>query len=168
MSKYERWLYEGEEIEVVNRYCYLGFTFSTMLSPTIGGSHLVSRGKKAMYAISRAFLNCKDMSQEVFFKLFDAKVQSILLYSAEIWGLQRLCSSEKVHMLACKRFLGVPMRTPNKMVYGELNRYPLYINAHIRCIRYWIRLLNMDENRFPKHAYAMLLSLDSNGNRCWE
>ena len=59
------------------------------------------------------------------------------------------------------------MRTPNKMIYGELNRYPLYINAHIRCIKYWIRLLNMDEDRFPKHAYFMLLSLDSNGTRCW-
>ena len=48
LSKRERWLYEGEVIEVVNRYCYLGYTFSTMLSPTIGASHLVSRGKKAI------------------------------------------------------------------------------------------------------------------------
>ena len=167
LGKQERWLYEGEEIEVVNRYCYLGFTFSTMLSPTIGVSHLVSKGRKAMYTIGRAFLNCKEMSQEVFFKLFDAKVQSILLYSAEIWGLQRLDSLETIHMIACKRFLGVPVRTPNKMVYGELKRFPLYINAIIRSVKYWIRLLNMEQSRLPKQAYSMLLSLDSNGKKCW-
>ena len=67
------------------------------------------------------------MTYETFFKIFDSKVQSILLYSSEIWGLQKLENIEKKnHLMACKRFLGVPVRTPNKMVYGDLGRFPSF------------------------------------------
>ena len=48
------------------------------------------------------------------FKVFDSKTQSVLLYSSEIWGLHRLDSIERVHLMACKRYLGVPIRTQTK------------------------------------------------------
>ena len=69
--------------------------------------------------------------------------------------------------MACKRFLGVPVRTPNKMVYGDLGRFPLFINSYISCIKYWFRLLEMGNDRQPKTAYEMLLCLDRNGKDCW-
>ena len=47
LSRREKWFYDGEEIEVVNR-CYLGFTFTTLLSVNIGTEHLVSRAKRAL------------------------------------------------------------------------------------------------------------------------
>ena len=163
----EKWYFDGSLLEVVNKYCYLGFTFTTKLSFNLGTSHLVAKAKKAVYLLCRAFHNCKDMSQDVFFRIFDSKIQSILLYSSEIWGYQRLECIEKVHMIACKRFLGVPLRTPNKMVYGELGRFPLFINSSVRCIKYWFRLLQMDIHRLPRQAYAMLMTQDQNGKRCW-
>lgn len=107
------------------------------------------------------------MSKEAFFRIFDAKVQSVLLYSSEIWGCSKLDSMEKVHLLACKRFLGVPLKTPNRMVYGELGRFPLYVNSTMRCIKYWLRLLNLEETRLPRQAYNMLLLMDKNGKICW-
>ena len=35
------------------------------------------------------------MTYETFLKIFDSKVQPILLYSSEIWGLQTLENIEK-------------------------------------------------------------------------
>ena len=128
----ERWFYEGERLEVVNSYCYLGFLFTTKLSVKLGTSQLVTKGKKAVYLVCRAFQKCKEMSLSTFFKVFDAKVQSILMYASEIWDCHSLKNIEKVHLLACKRYLGVPIRTPNNMVYGELGRFPLYVNSCIR------------------------------------
>jgi len=138
-----------------------------MLSYNIGTSHLVAKGRKAFYLVSRIFQNCKEMSSTTFFRIFDTKVVPILLYSSEIWGYQRLDKLERVHMLACKRFLGVPLKTPNKMVYGELGRYPLYVNSSIRCIKYWLKVTQMAPHRLPKQAYSMLFSLDANGKRNW-
>ena len=48
---------------------------------------------------------------------------------------------ERVHLMACKKMLGVSIRAPNDAVYGELGRHPLYITSAARCITYWIRLL---------------------------
>ena len=103
------------------------------------------------------------MKYETFFKIFDSKLQPILLYSSDIWGLQRLENIEKIHLMACKRFFGVPVRTPNKMVYGDLGRFPLLINSYISSIKYWFRLLEMGNDRLQKAAYEMLLCLDRNG-----
>ena len=139
-----------------------------MLNAKLGTNHLVTKGKKAVYHLCRAYKNCKEMSQNAFSKIFDSIVQSILLYSSEIWGLQRLDSIEKVHLLACKRYLGVPIKTPNKIIYGELGRYYLFANSNIRCVKYyWFRVLQMEQNRLPKQAYQMLLLMDETGKKCW-
>ena len=53
------------------------------------------------------------------------------------------------------------------MVYGDLGRFPLFINSYISCIKYCFRLLEMGNDRLPKTAYEMLLCLDRNGKDCW-
>ena len=63
-------------------------------------------------------------SLELFLKLFDSQVQPIALYGAELWGLDTAAAHcEKVHLFALTKFLGA---TPNDLVYGETNRYPLF------------------------------------------
>ena len=63
-------------------------------------------------------------------------------YGAEIWGLESTSLViEKIHLFAMKRFLGMDMRTPNDLVYGELGRYPVHINSSICCIGYWFKLM---------------------------
>ena len=89
------------------------------------------------------------------------------MYASEIWGTVRLDGIEKVHMMACKRFLGVPLRTPNKMVYGELGRYPLFVNSTLRFLKYWLRVLKMDDIRIPKEAYKMMILMDESEKKCW-
>ena len=55
------------------------------------------------------------------------QVVPILLYRAELWGMDKFDQIERVHLYACKRFLYVLGKTPNDIVYGELGRYPLWI-----------------------------------------
>ena len=107
------------------------------------------------------------MTRQTFFKSFDIKIQPILTYASEIWATVRLDDIEKVHMMACKRFLAVALRTPNKMVYGELGRYPFFfVNSTLRCLKYWVRVLKMDI-RIPKQAYKMMILMDESEKKCW-
>ena len=128
---------------------------------------MVSKGKKAIFTLCTSFQTCREMTKETFFKIFYSKIQLVLLYSSKIWGLHILDSMERVHLMVCKRYLGVPSRTPNKMVYGELGRYALFIASYVRCIKYCFRLLYMKQKRLPNQAYRMLVNLDGNGKRCW-
>ena len=107
------------------------------------------------------------MTKETFFRVFDSKIQSVLLYSSEIWGLHRLESIERVNLTACRRYLSVLIRTPNKMVCGELARFPVFVASYVRCVKYWFRLLQMEQTRLPYQAYRMLTGLDENGKTCW-
>jgi hypothetical protein len=99
----------------------------------------------------------------LFFKLFDAQAQSIVQYGAEIWGHE----IEKLHLFAMKRFLPVERRTPNDLIYGELGRFPIYLNSYVKCIKYWLKLVHMNENRLPLKAYKTLCELDAKGKRTW-
>ena len=97
-------------------------------------------------------------------KIFDAQVQPVVLCGAEIWGLDSSSSViDNVHLFGVKRYLGVDRRTPNDLVYGEVGRFPIQINASVRCIRYWLKLTCMDVHRLPLRAYKMLLNLDQRG-----
>ena len=55
----------------------------------------------------------------VFHKLFDAQVASILLYSAEIWVAGDCSIIENVHLQAMKKYLSLPMKAPNLIIYDE-------------------------------------------------
>ena len=44
LSKYENKYYDGVEMEVVNKYHYLGFAFRTTLSVKQGTDHLIAKG----------------------------------------------------------------------------------------------------------------------------
>jgi len=57
--------------------------------------------------------------------------------------------------LLSKVFLGVKLRTPNDLVYGDTGRYPIVINSVIRCIKYWLKLVKMPDLRLPRKAYRL-------------
>ena len=60
-------------------------------------------------------------------------------------------------MFACKRFSNVGVQLPNKMIYGDSGRYPMFIASAVRCVRYWLRITNKSDDPSPKEAYCMLL-----------
>jgi hypothetical protein len=156
----ERCFFGDKLLKVVNAYKYLGIIFSTRLSFSYACHDLMSRAKKAVLSILHILYRFENCSSDVFFKLFDSQVQPILQYGAEVWGMEKGNEIEKIHMFAMKRFLNVNRCTPNDIIYGELGRYPIYINSYIASIRYWLKLLEMKENRLPKKCYKMLYHLD--------
>ena len=123
----ERWTYNGAIMPVVNAYKYLGIFFSTRLSFMVACRDLNSRGKSALLHIMQKLYKFKNSCMKTFFKIFDIQIQPIVQYGAEIWGLDNAAlQCEQIHLFAIKRFLGVDIKTPNDLVYGETNRYPIY------------------------------------------
>ena len=52
---------------------------------------------------------------------------------------------DNVHLFGLKRYLGVDRITPNDLVYGEDGRFPIQINANVRCVKYWLKLMRTDD-----------------------
>ena len=101
--------------------------------------------------------------------MFDSKVLPILCYGFEIWGGgEKMWSEiEIVHSQFCKYVLGFVPCSVYVVALAECGRRPLYIHYIARCMKYWLRLTQMDTARYPKAFYNMLLNLDSLGSKTW-
>ena len=168
LGKREKWTYANMTMPVVNAYKYLGILISTRLSFVNSCKDSTSKSKHALLCIMKKLSSFENVSLKLFLKIFDSQVQSIAQYGAELWGLSKAAvNCESVHLFALKKFLGVELCTPNDLIYGETNRYPIYINSAIQCIRFWFRLLHMNVHRLPRRAYNMLYDLDVKGKKNW-
>lgn len=167
LSSREKWFYDGHQLEVVSSYKYLGLTLSTGNCWGKAANILAEQAMKVLNILKRAMVNAGDLSCENYFKIFDAVILPMLLYGSEVIGFKRYECIEKVQYKACKQFLGVSQRTTNNAVLGECGRYPIFTLQIIRCIKYWLRLLSMDNSRFPKKSYLMLVYLDETGKVTW-
>lgn len=153
LGKAEKWFYGKEKIEVVNSYKYLGYTLTTKLSTDIALAEFAGRAKGKVLDLIKTMQRLGHIDINIFFKLFDAQVKPMLLYAAEIWGTTSYKAVENVHLFACKKILGVSKNTPNNLVYGELGRYPLYVDSVVRTVKYWLKILELPQERLPRLAY---------------
>lgn len=157
----EAWTYKGSNLEVVSNFNYLGTIFNYTGNFALNQETLVGKGLKAMNCLIH---NTKryPFKPKVMCQLFDAFVGSILSYSCEIWGFGKCKEIERIHLKFCKYLLKVKSSTCNIGVYGELQRYPLYISRYTRIIKFWCHIINSD-NILVNKLYSSLVDACSIG-----
>ena len=64
-------------------------------------SDLAKKGKRELVSLISSLYDYGQMPKHVFFKLFDTKVVSILVYGSDIWGFKRYDILEQVQNYAC-------------------------------------------------------------------
>ena len=163
----EKWFFNGEKLEVVSIYKYLGAMFTTKLVWTQCQRTLAIQARKGLHLLRRYDYSCDGLPVDLQFELFDKMISPILLYGSELWGFAIANHIERVQTDYCKYVMAVPSRTSNIAVLGDTGRYPMYVHYHKRCIKYWLNILFMPETRFPKACYKMLLNLHNHGRKTW-
>lgn len=90
----------------------------------------------------------------------------VLLYGVELWGVERRDCIEKIHLFVCKYFMNTPLKSCNA-VLADCGRFPVQIEASKRCLKFWIRLLGLPNDRYVKKCYIMLKYFDQLGFKNW-
>ena len=145
----------GDKIlENTNSYKYLGTIFSSSGNFTAARKNMHDRGLKALFSL-KAAIDRNDLTPFTSLKLFDNTVKQVCLYGAEIWGnfdKKTACPInfmsnnfsklpiEKINISFCKWLLGVNKNATNLAVLGELGRYPLFVDAILKTLNYWLSL----------------------------
>lgn len=83
-----------------------------------------------------------DFKPKTLCQLFDAFVSHIINYACEIWGYTKSKEIERIHLKFCKRILQVRSNTCTAGVYGELGRFPLFVQIYVRLLKYWFKVVN--------------------------
>ena len=163
----ENWYYRGQKVNITNVYKYMGLLFTPTLSWTQAQHKLAAQAQKAIFTILNYQRSFGQFMADDLFCLFDSMVKPILCYGSSIWGHTYSDEIEKVQVNFCKKYLNVKSSTNDCIVLGECGRLPLCCTYYIDCIRYWCKLLTMQNHRYPKNCYKMLKSLDDVGRRSW-
>ena len=148
LSRNEVWSYAGKALEFLRYFTYLGLNFTRQLSLTQMACDQALKGKRVLISL----LYRLHQYGQLYFKLFDSKVSPVLLYGAELWGVDCQKAIERVHNYACKRYMCIRLNAFNDAVLRDCGRYPMYITATKRCVKHWLKILRMQDNRYVKNV----------------
>ena len=141
--------------------------FSSRLIWSVAQKTLASQAGKGVFVIKQIARKCGGLDTHMYFNLFDKMIMPVLTYGAEIWGFETKQPIERIQTKFCKFVLGTPLSTANSAVLGECGRLPIKVYAVIKCIKYWLKLLEMPSSRLPKGTYLMLYNLTEAGRPTW-
>jgi hypothetical protein len=125
--------------------------------------HLADKALKAMYEVLKMGRMYK-LSIKYLLDIFDKMIKPILLYGCKVWGFSNNDILEKIHLKFGKILLNLKTSTPSYMVYGELGRYPMYIDIKIRTLCCWARLIVGKQTKYFNIWYKLCRQLNENHN----
>lgn len=167
LGKKEIWHINGEKVEIVREFEYLGVNLSCSNSWAKARTQQINKAKRATFCILAGLNSFGRISRKILMKIFDFKISAILLYGCELWGFGDLNDVEKVASRYYKLTLGLPLNTSNDLARGELGRYTLKCTVYKRIIKYWFKLLDSEPETFIHAAYQVQLNLAEQNKDCW-
>ena len=167
VKKSEKWYFNEKLFDVVSYYSYLGLIVSSRLMWSKHIDNISSKCNQIMSRIRCLCIRYDYMPVNLMFRIFDTKVKPILLYGSEIWGVRKYEDIENIQVRYCKIVLNVGKTTWNFAVLGECGRYPMFVDYHIRAIKYWYKLITAEENKYNSKCYKLLYRLDAAGRKNW-
>lgn len=150
--------YEGEPLEIVSKFKYLGIVFTTGGSFAETQSTLAGQAQKAIFKMNKYLYKFTHLSPRHRLELFDKLIVPILNYGSEVWGFVQGSAAERVHLQFCKRLLGVKKTTQNDFVYGEFGRTNLLTKRYLLIIKYWFKIISAEESKYVRLIYRLMLN----------
>lgn len=176
--------FNGNQIECVQHYCYLGVYFSASGSFNYGQQEIYQKSLKASFKLTK-LITSAEPSINTSIHLYDHLIKPIVLYGSEIWGsfktntaacrknddtlFENVFSNniaDKSHMKYLKYILGVNKFSSNLAVLSETGRFPLYFSIVLSITKYLYRLENCSSGILHE-AYSLTKSMHSNGIQTW-
>ena len=163
--------FNDQIIEIVNEYKYVGTIFSSKTTDVFKKNygHLAEKTENAIFAL-RSFVknSVGQLQPNLSFKTFDSQISPIMEYASEIWySNKRVDDLEKIHLKFLKNSLHVKNTSVTNAIYAECGRFPLILKQKCQVIKYWLRILKLDNKYIIKKAYNSLLELHELGQENW-
>ena len=97
--------------------------------------------------------NLKEFGMKTFEKLYNSCVVPILDYQSSVWGYKDYNDIDALQNRTIRYFLGVHRFAPKLAINGDMGWLPTKERRWFNILRYWNRLVNMDEVRICKKVF---------------
>ena len=145
----------GQEIEGVESFKYLGVMFHC--SKGLAGSfeHRMALARKASFALSQKCVATGIHNPATMCSLFKAIVMPVLFHGAQVavpfWTTSQLEEAEVLFKRFLKAALGVPVNTPDYVVYGEVGQFPISEYPVGWVVKYWNKVWSEENQSHLKY-----------------
>ena len=149
--------YDGQIIERVQMFKYLGIAFHATRGLSCALEHLCNTARKAVFGVHGRCheLHLQDPAAKCM--LSDAVVRPILNYGCEVWaiigGKTAIEQLERVQLSFLRQLLGLPTRTSSKLIYAEFGRLPVHSMWLQQSLSYLQHLQNLGQHRLCRAVY---------------
>lgn len=133
-QKLKPFTFNNKEIEVVNKFCYLGITFSSSGKFLEATNQQIIRANMATGSVNNILIASKSNSWDTKMRLYGSIIKATLLYGAQIWGLFYPEKAETVQVKFLKSLLHCPRSTPNYMLRLETGAKNISISIWKSCL----------------------------------
>lgn len=148
--------YKGESIGISNQYTYLGVQFSSSTLFRKAALQFKDKGLRAVGATLKVLISSRLEKFKQRKNLFNALASSVVLYASHLWALNYMDEVEKVQNLFLRRMFGLTRGAPSYICRLEAGMSHLKLRVIQQAIKFRIRLLQMNEERYPKMCYDAL------------
>ncbi len=131
--------YGEQQIQVVDRYRYLGLIFTEYLDVSIMAKYVSQAAQRVLGILNAKSKAHGGIPYVVFTKLFDSLVQPIFYYGASIWGHKINSSIQAVQNRAAHYLLGVGRKKPLAGFQGDMGWKMSEHRSWLSVVRQWCR-----------------------------
>ena len=149
-------------LELVEQYKYLGVVLQEKGNFRCNAETLSKGASRALGSLINKIHHLKDVGFRTYEKLYYSCVVPILDYSSTVWGYSHFQCIDNVQHRALRYFLGVGRFAPTLALYGDTGWLPCKYRRWGNVLRYWNRLIKMDNSRLTKRVFEADYVLGTN------
>ena len=141
------------KINFCQTYKYLGLTIHQFLDFGKMSNSFSDPADRALSSVIGKMIKNKGFPFNVFEKLYNCCVTTITDYAHEVIGFHQYSGSDNIHTKAIRSYLGVGRSANLCAIRYEMALPEPKSRTHIRMLRFYYRMLNMENCRLTKKIY---------------
>ena len=145
----------GELLEKVDNYKYLGINMNCFLDCNTIVDQLANAGSKALGSIIGKTKSNYDLSLNTFSKLFNATILPTLNYGLGAWstGTTNCKKFDQIQQRAIRYFCGLPKNCALLGLEGDVGWTPGVVERDLETLRLYNQICRMNDSRTTKKIY---------------
>jgi Reverse transcriptase (RNA-dependent DNA polymerase) len=148
------WTWGGELVPVRNSYTYLGVEFNENCKWDDTADSMLKKGNRAVDKYYK-LLKAKDLPVPLKKTILVTAIRPTLEYGGGVVepNKKQYARFETVQLKAAKCIMQCAVSTPSVAVRGDLGLETLEERRELAKLKWWFKVIRMEENRYPKLAY---------------
>ncbi len=150
----QKFVFEGDIIEHVQTFKYLGILLETTLNLDSAVEHLAAATKCSLFVLNRRCAELHIMDVKLRCDLFNMLVRSIASYACEVWvDSRKIEAIEVVYQRFLKSLFGVWKTTSTSIVFAEFDKFPFEHFAWGQALLYYNHVNTVIKDRILGKAW---------------